>query len=387
MKEKFLSVLLIIIMLLSCACGVKSTNKETTALDVKAETVETTESKLTANDILRPIEDVWDASASGVMFTKNNRIKNAKGNVFKYDLGEVMTGGNLVVFTAIYAAITKEDYLALNKEIQKLIDDNGTEDEIMELAYKFYGSIDALFNVYAVKDGKTVDDLARTFINLGGENKDLNSYFDDSVVETIGNVDGWQYFYVYQKIDKIDKNNLDKLGDFKEDFLDLLSHADEYKKDIKIKGPVIKEMPKAAGNVSFSTKDLDGKEVSSTELFSGHKITMINVWATDCAPCIREMPELEELSKKFNADGYGLIGIITDGENHNSDAKEIIKDTGVTYPNVCMNEEVYSVMPIQVTPTTYFVDSKGNVLGEPIYGARKEEGYMQELTERLALIK
>ena len=48
--------------------------------------------------------------------------------------------------------------------------------------------------------------------------------------------------------------------------------------------------------VEFETVDLDGKTVSSRELFAENKVTMINFWGTFCGPCIREMPELAELA-------------------------------------------------------------------------------------------
>ena len=93
------------------------------------------------------------------------------------------------------------------------------------------------------------------------------------------------------------------------------------------------------------------------------------------------------LSKKFSEDGYGMIGIIADGDTKSKDAKEIIKATGVTYPNICLNEDLQRLLQIQVTPTTYFVDKKGNILGDPIYGARKESQYKYELESRLSLIE
>lgn len=142
-----------------------------------------------------------------------------------------------------------------------------------------------------------------------------------------------------------------------------------------------------SGKVVFTAKDLDGKEFTSEQLFKNNKITMVNVWATYCAPCINEMPELAELSKRLDHDGCGIIGIIADGETRNDDAKEIIKLTGVDYPNVCLNSDLQEILNVQVVPTTYFVDKKGNILGDPIYGARKESQYKYELESRLSLIE
>ena len=45
--------------------------------------------------------------------------------------------------------------------------------------------------------------------------------------------------------------------------------------------------------IVFKGEDMEGNVVSSS-VFSEAKLTMINVWATYCGPCLREMPELGE---------------------------------------------------------------------------------------------
>ena len=45
----------------------------------------------------------------------------------------------------------------------------------------------------------------------------------------------------------------------------------------------------------MSMSDLDGNEVDSS-IFADYDLTMINIWATFCNPCLSEMPELAELS-------------------------------------------------------------------------------------------
>ena len=53
--------------------------------------------------------------------------------------------------------------------------------------------------------------------------------------------------------------------------------------------------------IKFSAKDIDGKNVSEA-VFADSKITMVNVWGTFCGPCIREMPDLGVLDKKYGDD-------------------------------------------------------------------------------------
>ena len=72
-------------------------------------------------------------------------------------------------------------------------------------------------------------------------------------------------------------------------FFSNLSYSDNNNQQLLIKDPKKVE--------TFSMKDINDSEktVSSSE----NKILLLNFWATWCAPCIKEIPELIELKKKF----------------------------------------------------------------------------------------
>ncbi len=129
--------------------------------------------------------------------------------------------------------------------------------------------------------------------------------------------------------------------------------------------------------VSFETVDLDGNPVSSADIFSANKVTMINVWGTFCGPCVKEMPEIQKLSEKYASQGAGVIGLICDlpvGDDTNlADAKDIIETTGVKYLNIRAWEGSDEMLPSVTVPTTYFVDSEGRLIGEKISGAKLKE--------------
>ena len=118
----------------------------------------------------------------------------------------------------------------------------------------------------------------------------------------------------------------------------------------------------SVGNtVSFETTDLDGNPVSSSELFRGKKVTVINFWATWCPHCVDELPALQELHKELEANGCQVIG------------------------NIALEQEMYPMMPHKYLPTTYFVDSEGKILTKPVSGADFEQ-YEEKLAEALAIV-
>lgn len=143
----------------------------------------------------------------------------------------------------------------------------------------------------------------------------------------------------------------------------------------------------AGSGISFKTTDLAGNAVDSKELFAKNKVTMINIWGTYCGPCIEEMPELEQMSKEYADKGAGIVGLVVDvtesDDSKLADANGIVKDTGVTYQNLKAWDGFGDQLSAPGTPTTYFVDSNGNLIGDPVVGANIMK-YRQTLDELLA---
>ena len=118
----------------------------------------------------------------------------------------------------------------------------------------------------------------------------------------------------------------------------------------------------------FSEVDIAGDEISS-DIFTDYDATIVNFWNNGCGSCIAEMPELEELYQDFKERNINLIGVGTDsGESREQldTAREILKEKGVTYHNISPDPEgdFYKdfVADISTYPTTYIVDSEGNIV-------------------------
>lgn len=144
--------------------------------------------------------------------------------------------------------------------------------------------------------------------------------------------------------------------------------------------------------VSFSGKDMKGNEVNATDIFARHKLTMVNVWATYCSPCIKELPDLEKLNKEIEADGVQVIGILSDvvysDENYNEDnwklGEDILKEKGVTYPTImCDVSSFQEQIRIDAVPTTFFVDENGKLVGQIQVGSVAKEEYKKMLEDAL----
>ena len=144
---------------------------------------------------------------------------------------------------------------------------------------------------------------------------------------------------------------------------------------------------------NFSTRTLAGETVDNTML-SGYKITMVNVWATFCGPCIQEMPDLGTLSAEYAGKGVQIVGLVSDVLNSDATidqeqvdlAKEIVSSTGAGYPHLLPSPELIQsvLLSTQVVPTTFFVDETGQQIGETITGSRSADQWRSILDAMLA---
>ena len=140
--------------------------------------------------------------------------------------------------------------------------------------------------------------------------------------------------------------------------------------------------------LTFTAPTIDGEEMSS-DILSESKLTMINVWATYCNPCLKEMPDLGEIATSYDKADFQLIGIVSDVNDRSSDkeiqnAKDLIAQTQANFPHLLLNESLYMnlVGAVDSVPTTFFLNNKGEMLGYLI-GARDKESWVAIIEELL----
>ena len=150
----------------------------------------------------------------------------------------------------------------------------------------------------------------------------------------------------------------------------------------------------SAGGIlsSFSAEDLDGNSLDQS-ILEGHTLTMVNVWATFCTPCISEMPELGELADEYADKGVQIVGLISDvlnsdgsvSETQLDTAREIVSSTGADYVHIVPSTDLYGLLyQITSVPTTFFVDETGAQVGYTYLGARDKAEWSAILDEVLA---
>ncbi len=136
---------------------------------------------------------------------------------------------------------------------------------------------------------------------------------------------------------------------------------------------------------SFTAVTLDGGEYTADDFLEAD-VTVINIWSTTCGPCIREMPEIAEYEKTL-PDNIKLITWCLDGAYDSEYTKELLSSLG--YEGITLIggdgdlEKMY--FDIMYTPTTLFVDSDGNIVGEALIGSPEKlaETYTELINKTL----
>lgn len=113
----------------------------------------------------------------------------------------------------------------------------------------------------------------------------------------------------------------------------------------------------------FALKTMTGASSSMKKQFKPERNTLINIWATWCIPCAKEIPELEKMRSRLAARGVDLIGVNVDTEK-NANVKGYIASKRVTYPTLIGGtaaiESIYATDELNV-PLTILVDGEGVV--------------------------
>ena len=327
--------------------------------------------------------DVLEAPEIGFRFEMPESYRSLKGT---QNWSASYLDDGVLQISMEYYAVPEEQIDAYMEYKNAYIDaviNGGEEPEAPNPAWSSGSEFAYVFVVQAINGGRGEEELRQSLREYNGYRGD-----DFSWLEEVGR-DRETTFFVgqYAQLEEEAEEYREGMGEFYDEFAALASDRDTFLSALTLTEPQWPRELAVGDTIVCETTDLEGNPVNCGDVFSESKVTMINVWATWCGPCKGELPELAEMAKDFEAQGCRIIGVCMDAEDEQMAelASSILAEAGVEYLNLMVSENVSAAFPITAYPTSFFVDSEGKLLLEPVVGANLE-GYAEALAEALVLV-
>lgn len=111
----------------------------------------------------------------------------------------------------------------------------------------------------------------------------------------------------------------------------------------------------------FQLEALDGSRVSLSD-FKG-RVVLINVWATWCPPCVREIPRLVRISTQYRGQGLVVLGVNTTYQDDRAKVATFVQEQGISYPVLLdSNNAIGQAYGARLLPTSYLIDHDGTIV-------------------------
>lgn len=147
------------------------------------------------------------------------------------------------------------------------------------------------------------------------------------------------------------------------------------------------EVPAAArGEVGspapeYSAVTLGGDTVSLASL-RGEPV-LLNIWATWCPPCRKEMPDLQALHEELGPRGLRVIGVSVDASGADDLVREFLSDYGVTFEILRdPAERIATTFATQGVPVTILIGSDGTILWRKLGPVSVDDPQLRDALDR-----
>ena len=127
--------------------------------------------------------------------------------------------------------------------------------------------------------------------------------------------------------------------------------------------------------LDFTLHKEDGTPVKFDDLIKGKKYLYIDFWASWCAPCRKEIPNVKANYEKYKDKGFEVVGISID--TNKAAWQKACEKEQLQWPSF-LDKDVANLFKVRAVPTIYIVDANGKIV------AMNDEIRGEKLGEKLA---
>lgn len=130
--------------------------------------------------------------------------------------------------------------------------------------------------------------------------------------------------------------------------------------------------------------DEHGNDVKFSS-FKG-KVILVNLWATWCAPCIKEMPDLNELQKSLGGDKFEVV-LLSENQDGIESSLKFLEENNITHLNTFLDtkRDVARAFKSAALPTSIIINADGYEVGRLVGPAEWNSGDAKALINYLIL--
>ena len=130
---------------------------------------------------------------------------------------------------------------------------------------------------------------------------------------------------------------------------------------------------------NFTGNTPDGRKVSLSD-FKG-KVVLLDFWASWCAPCRRENPNVVKLYNRFQGQDFAILGVSLDTDLNKW--KDAINNDKLTWDQVSdlkgWESDFAVLYNVEEIPQTFLIDKTGKIAGKNLHGKELEDKILELL--------
>lgn len=126
-------------------------------------------------------------------------------------------------------------------------------------------------------------------------------------------------------------------------------------------GSRVDAVPRIGGPApAYSALTLDGVQVALSDLRG--EVVLLNIWATWCGPCVREMPGLEALHTEYGDQGLRVVGTSIDRGSAEGEVRRYLQNHEITFTILLdPDDQVSGTFRAIGVPETFLIDHEGTI--------------------------
>ncbi|HMP30265.1 MAG TPA: TlpA disulfide reductase family protein [Saprospiraceae bacterium] len=160
----------------------------------------------------------------------------------------------------------------------------------------------------------------------------------------------------------VNNKNLNYYADYEEIMALLVSNEMKDKLNERLK--TARGTTSGTHSTGFEYESFEGKKVSLSD-FKG-KLVYIDIWATWCGPCIKQMPALKEIIKEYEGKNIAFVVISVDDKKDYAKWKKMVPvyNVGGTHliSDNALNSEFMKSYGVGLIPRSILIDTEGNII-------------------------